>query len=104
MQTCSKCNASSPDTASTCVNCKADLKTFSTTAVALKRMQENSRIKAIRVTVAHDACPHCYSLMKTYPKDKVPALPHLGCSHETGCRCFYEPVLKETAIVGKVVK
>jgi len=104
MQTCSKCNASSPDTAPTCVNCKADLKTFSTTAVALKRMQENPRIKAIRVTVAHDACPHCYGLMKTYPKDKVPALPHLGCSHETGCRCFYEPVLKETAIVGKVVK
>jgi hypothetical protein len=55
------------------------------------------------VTVAHDACPHCALLMKTYPKDSVPSLPHLGCSHELGCRCFYEPVLEETAIVGKVV-
>jgi hypothetical protein len=104
MQTCSKCNASSPDTANTCVNCNADLSEFSATAVALKHMKDNPRIKAIRVTVAHDACPHCYELLKTYPKDEAPILPHLGCSHENGCRCFYEPVLEETAIVGKIVK
>ena len=104
MQTCSKCNASSPDHAVKCVNCNADLKLFSTTAVALKRMQANPRIRAIRVTVANDACPHCYELMKTYPKNKVPPLPHEGCSHENGCRCFYEPVLEETAIVGKVAE
>ncbi|HTX90214.1 MAG TPA: hypothetical protein VMC09_03270 [Anaerolineales bacterium] len=102
MQTCSKCNASSPDQAQLCVNCQSDLRQFSVTAVSLKRMQENPRIRAIRVTVAGDACPHCYELMKTYPKDKVPRLPHTGCSHENGCRCFYEPVLEETAIVGKV--
>lgn len=104
MQTCSKCNASSPDTARNCVNCNADLQEFSATAVALKRMQANPRVRAVRVTVAHDACPHCYELLKTYPKDEVPSLPHPGCSHENGCRCFYEPVLEETAIVGKVVK
>jgi hypothetical protein len=102
MQTCSKCNASSPDHAFTCVNCNTDLKEFSATTIALKRMQANARIRAIRLTVAHDACPHCYELLKTYPKDKVPRLPHEGCSHENGCRCFYEPVLEETAIVGKV--
>jgi len=104
MQTCSKCNASSPDTANTCVNCNADLSEFSATAVALKHMKDNPRIKAIRVTVAHDACPYCYELLKTYPKAEAPPLPHLGCSHENGCRCFYEPVLEETAIVGKIVK
>ena len=104
MQTCSKCNASSPDSTLLCVNCHADLQEFSATAAALKRLNENPRVKAIRVTVAHDACPHCYELLKTYPKNDVPSLPHQGCSHENGCRCFYEPVLEETAIVGKVVE
>ena len=104
MQTCSKCNASSPDTAQTCSYCGSELSDFSTRAVALKQMIANPRIKAIRVTVADDACSHCYELLMTYPKDKVPVLPHQGCSHENGCRCFYEPVLEETAIVGKVVK
>jgi hypothetical protein len=102
MQTCSKCNATSPDDALTCVSCNANLSEFSATSVALKRMQANPRIRAIRVSVADDACPHCYELLKTYAKNEVPHLPHLGCSHENGCRCFYEPVLEETAIVGKV--
>lgn len=104
MQTCSRCNASSPDTATHCVHCQADLRKFSLTAVALKRMQANPRVSAIRISVAHDACPYCYELLKTYPKDAVPPLPHPGCSHENGCRCFYEPVLAEAAILGKVVK
>ena len=104
MQTCSECNASSPDNARTCVNCNADLQEFSTTAVTLKRLQENPRIRAIRVSVADDACSYCYELLQTYPKDRVPSLPHEGCSHENGCRCFYEPVLDDTAIVGKLVK
>ena len=102
MQTCSKCNATSPDDALTCVSCNANLSEFSATSVALKRMQANPRIRAIRVSVADDACPHCYELLKTYSKNEVPHLPHQGCSHENGCRCFYEPVLEETAIVGKV--
>lgn len=103
MQTCSKCNATSPDNALTCRNCNADLAEFSLTSVALKRMQANPRIKSIRISVANDACPHCYELLKTYPKNEAPRLPHNGCSNENGCRCFYEPVLQETAIVGKVV-
>ena len=104
MQTCSKCNASSPDNARTCVICNADLQEFSTTAVTLKRLQENPRVRAIRISVAGDACSYCYELLQTYPKDQVPSLPHEGCSHENGCRCFYEPVLDDTAIVGKLVK
>jgi hypothetical protein len=104
MQTCSKCNASSPEDAITCVNCHADMSEFSTTALALRRLQANPRVRSIRVTVANDACSYCYELMKTYPKDQVPRLPHAGCSHDNGCRCFYEPVLEDTAIVGEVVK
>jgi hypothetical protein len=104
MQTCSKCNATSPDNALTCINCKTDLGVFSVSAVALKKLRENPRVRAIRVSVSHDACSYCYELMNTYPKGEVPHLPHAGCSHENGCRCFYEPVLEETAIVGKVVQ
>ena len=102
MQTCSKCNASSPDNAHACLNCSADLTEFSATAVALKRMQANPRVRSIRVTVAGDSCPYCYEQLKTYPKDKVPVLPHKSCSHADGCRCFYEPVLEDTAIIGEV--
>jgi hypothetical protein len=80
------------------------LEELSTTAVALKHLKENPRVKAVRVTVADDSCPYCYELLKTYPKNEVPHLPHQGCSHENGCRCFYEPVLEDTAVVGKVVK
>jgi hypothetical protein len=97
MQTCSKCNASSPDSAINCDNCHADLGKFSAHAVALKRMQDNPRVRSIRLSVADDACPYCYELLNTYPKDKVP-----HCSHEDGCCCFYEPVLEDTAMVGKV--
>jgi hypothetical protein len=104
MQTCFKCNASSPDNALNCVHCDADLRNYSTTAVALKRFRANTRVKAVRVTVADDACPVCYEALKTYPKDKVPRLPLEGCSHERGCRCFYEPVLSDTAIISKVEK
>jgi len=104
VQTCSLCNASSPDTAAACLHCQADLHEHSTSAAALRQFRANPRVKAIRVSVAADACPHCYELLQTFPKDEVPVLPHPGCSHEHGCRCFYEPVLSETAIVGKVVK
>jgi hypothetical protein len=104
MQTCSKCNATSPDLAKTCIHCNSKLSEFSATNAALKRMQSNPRISSIRISVANDSCPHCYEMLKTYPKNKVPHLPHEGCSHENGCRCFYEPVLTETAIIGKVAE
>ncbi len=102
MQTCSRCNASSPDNALNCTHCSADLREYSATVAALEKFRANPRVKAVRLTVAADACPVCYEALKTYPKDKVPRLPLAGCSHEHGCRCFYEPVLEETAIVGKV--
>jgi len=95
MQTCSKCNASSPDTATNCVNCKVDLHNYSTHAVTLKTYRENPRVTAIRINVANDACPLCYESRGTFPKDNIATLPHEGCSHSGGCRCAYEPVLNE---------
>lgn len=95
MQTCSQCNTQSPDHLSYCSNCNADLKEYSTTAIALKRFQENPRVRDIRVVVAHDSCPACLAMEGTYNKDLAPNLPIEGCSHSMGCRCFYEPMLKE---------
>ena len=95
MQTCSLCNASSPDQASHCKNCKADLSEHSTTAHALKRFQENSRVNSVTVAASYNACSYCYEQLDTYPVDEVPSLPHKGCSHTNGCRCFYIPVLND---------
>jgi len=95
MQTCSRCNVSSPDTATVCVNCKSDLIEFSTSAVALKNFRANARVTAVRINVANDACPLCYESRGTFPKDSVATLPHEGCSHNHGCRCTYEPILSD---------
>jgi hypothetical protein len=95
MQTCTQCNTQSPDSARQCVKCQADLSEFSTTSVALKRFQENPRVRLVRISVAADACPVCYEVQGAYPKDQVPRLPIEGCSYSKGCRCFYEPVLDE---------
>ena len=95
MQTCSLCNAPSPDSAIVCSNCKADLKENSQTAVALKRFRANQRVKNVRLVVAHDCCPACLYAEGTYEKNQAPALPVEGCSHALGCRCFYEPMLND---------
>lgn len=95
MQICSQCNAQSPDSAVYCLNCQADLREKSTTAIALQRFRKNSRVKNVRLVVAHDCCPACRLAEGTYNKDQVPDLPVEGCSHALGCRCFYEPMLSE---------
>lgn len=95
MQTCSRCNAGSPDTALKCLHCEADLKNFSTNAVALNNFRSNPRVTAIRINVANDACPLCYEARGTFPKEAVATLPHEGCSHVNGCRCTFEPILSE---------
>ena len=95
MQTCYLCNAQSPDDAIYCHECNADLRVFSTANFALKKFQENPRIRDIRLVVADDACPVCSAHEGTYPKDRVPKLPIQGCSHPNGCRCFYEPSIQE---------
>ncbi len=95
MQTCSRCQTQAPDTELFCPTCGADLREYSTTVIALKKMQANPRVSMIRLAVAADACPTCRRMHGTYPKDQVPLLPVEGCSNGLGCRCFYEPVLTE---------
>ena len=95
MQTCSRCQTQSNDTVLVCPTCQADLREYATTVVALKRLQENSRVKTIRLVVAHDACPACQAVEGTYEKELTPRLPVEGCSEKYGCRCFYEPTLDE---------
>jgi hypothetical protein len=69
--------------------------TNSTRAVALMRLKANPRVKKIRIAVSQDACPACQQLQKAYDKNEVPDLPVKECSHQNGCRCFYEPILDE---------
>lgn len=93
MQTCSNCNATSPDTALECSSCQANLLEYSSTAVALKNIIANPRISAVRVNAAGDCCPLCDNSRGTFTKETTPRLPHQGCSHQRGCRCTYEPIL-----------
>lgn len=95
MQICTQCNAQSPDSATHCLSCQADLRQVSTTAVALQRFRVNPRVRNVRLVVAHDCCPACQQAEGTYHKDQAPSLPVEGCSHSMGCRCFYEPMLSE---------
>ena len=95
MQTCGICNTQAPDINRTCAKCGADLTVESKAAQARRKLQNNDRVSLIRVSVAHDACPACAASQGAYPKQSVPVLPHEGCSHGEGCRCYYEPVLTE---------
>jgi hypothetical protein len=95
LQTCSKCSTQSKDNTPTCPKCQADLREFSTSSVALKKFQDNKRVKNVRLVVPTDACPACLEMEGTYAKDKAPRLPIAGCSEENGCRAFYEPMLNE---------
>lgn len=95
MQTCSICHSQSPDSAAVCPTCQADLTLMSDQAVAMKKYQANSRVQSLRVAVSADCCPACRRVEGTYAKEDVPVLPVRGCSHENGCRCFYEPILTE---------
>ena len=95
MQTCSNCGTQSPDTASLCTSCKSDLNEFSTSAVALKKFQENPRVKYVRISVSADCCPACREAEGAYDIDDVPRIPIEGCSQKNGCRCFYQPFLND---------
>jgi hypothetical protein len=95
VQTCSKCAQQSPDTATNCINCQADLSEWSERAVAYKRFMENPRVSYVRVVVYDDCCPACREMKGAYTKEDVPNLPIEGCSHKHGCRCFYQPFLEE---------
>lgn len=95
MQICSVCGSRSNDTARECWNCASDLQDLSETAVALARLKANPRVGTIRLMPHGDCCPACREAEGEWPKDQVPALPIIGCSHPLGCRCFYEPEMLE---------
>ena len=95
MQTCSNCQRQSADSDELCVNCGKLLAEYSEAAMALKRMQSNTRVQNVIIANTDDACPACRDKQGTYYKGDAPALPVAGCSHALGCRCFYEPVLEE---------
>lgn len=95
MQTCSRCSTSSPDSVIVCPACGVNLRELSTSAVALRKFQENHRVIKIQLIVPHDACPACQQLRGVYDKKMAPSLPVEGCSHPQGCRCFYVPILDE---------
>lgn len=60
---------------------------------ALKKIRDGGIATKVRILVARDACPACVAREGAYEFDVVPELPHEGCSHPDGCRCFYAPVL-----------
>ncbi len=95
MQTCSLCQAGSPDTALECVNCGASLTVHSATAIARTELLANPRVVRLRLIVAADACSACREAQGDYTKESTPSLPNLSCAHHHGCRCFYEPYLSE---------
>lgn len=93
MQTCSQCNTQTPNDQTHCINCNADLRQYAAAAVALKKFQENPRVRNIRLVIPDKACPVCAAHEGTYDKNEVPSLPLEGCSG--ACQCFYEPMLIE---------
>lgn len=93
MITCSRCFTLSTDSEIFCSTCQADLRDCSTTAVALKKLIENPRVRYVRIAVPNDACPACKDIQGTYPKEQAPVLPVPGCSEKNGCQAFYEPLL-----------
>ena len=60
---------------------------------ALKRIQDGGIATKVRIMASADSCPVCRALQGAYDFNEVPELPHEGCSHPSGCRCIYAPVL-----------
>jgi hypothetical protein len=72
----------------TTTNFKAEQK------AALKKIQEGLATK-VRILTHRDSCPACAAMEGVYDFDDVPELPIEGCSHASGCRCHYAPVLDQ---------
>ncbi|MDX1614728.1 MAG: hypothetical protein R3300_10500 [Candidatus Promineifilaceae bacterium] len=59
---------------------------------ALRRIRDGLATK-VRILASHDSCPVCKAVEGAYEFDEVPQLPLEGCSHPSGCRCHYAPIL-----------
>jgi len=95
VQTCSKCFHISPDSELLCLNCGVDLLEYSQNAINRKKLIENTRVTAIRISVGKNACPTCRLMEGVYTKETLPHLPTEGCSGARGCECSYAPILDE---------
>jgi hypothetical protein len=62
---------------------------------SIKDLQENPRVRDIRVIVPPNACPVCQSIAGTYQKGKLPQLPPDGCSCVRGFEGYCQPMLTE---------
>ena len=60
---------------------------------ALEKIQSGGIATKVRILVSNDCCPVCRRIEGAYSFEDVPELPIEGCSHPTGCRCYYAPVL-----------
>jgi hypothetical protein len=59
----------------------------------LERILQGQVATKVRILAHRDCCPVCRAFEGAYDFDKAPELPLEGCSHPSGCRCTYAPVL-----------
>ena len=58
--------------------------------------KEGNVVKEVQILSRDDSCDECKKMAeKTYTLLNAPELPHENCTHPTGCRCTYIPVLYE---------
>jgi hypothetical protein len=60
---------------------------------AFTKIRDGGIATKVRILINDDSCPVCQAMAGAYEFDEAPELPHEGCSHPNGCRCFYAPVL-----------
>jgi hypothetical protein len=68
---------------------------YSEFALSRKKLIENPRVTAVRISVGKNACPTCRQAEGVYTKLTLPVLPVEGCSSPNGCNCYYAPILDE---------
>jgi len=61
----------------------------------LKGYSEDEFITRVEIMCLDDSCRVCKAVAKrTYPLNKAPLIPIDGCTHESGCRCCYTPIVE----------
>lgn len=59
-----------------------------------KSRQELKQYEEVEILGCPDSCEFCKSQSgKTYRSSEAPVLPHAQCTHKSGCRCCYLPVI-----------
>ena len=59
-----------------------------------KSRQELKQYEEVEILGCPDSCEFCKSQSgKIYRSSEAPVLPHAQCTHESGCRCCYLPVI-----------